>query len=323
MARVTRDDVARHAGVSVAVVSYVVNNGPRPVSADKRARVESAIHALGYRRDEVAASLSSRRSHIIGLLLPDAAHPYFADIARRIEDVAFALGYIVLVGNAADDRAREARHLATFIAHRVAGVIAILADLASDLPVEIEQLRDRIVLLDRIPHGWTGNAVAVDNRHGGRLAADRLLKKGRRKFLIVSGPPGFAHMNERVDGFLETLPESCEARVCNTPGFTFQAGATAIAESLASFDPDGVFCCSDTLAIGALAGLARMGRRVPDDVAVIGYDDVAQSALTVPSLTSVAQPTQAMAEQAVSLLLNQGAPCPPRLEPTLTERESG
>src|SRR5438093_6655391 len=163
---VTRDDVARQAGVSTAVVSYVLNDGPRPVSPEKRARVLEAIAELGYRRDAVAAALSSRRSRTLGLLLPDATNPFFADLAGRIEDAAFAKGYTVLIGNAAEDRAREARHLEAFLAHRVDGVIAILADLAAPLPAPLAQLSGRVVLLDRVPRDWGGPAVAADNRVG-------------------------------------------------------------------------------------------------------------------------------------------------------------
>ena len=144
----TRDDVARRAGVSTAVVSYVLNDGPRPVSPEKRERVLRAIAELGYRRDAVAAALSSRRSRTLGLLLPDATNPFFADLAGRIEDAAFAKGYTVLIGNAAEDRAREARHLEAFMAHRVEGVIACLADVAAPLPDLIEQLGH-----DRVPAG--------------------------------------------------------------------------------------------------------------------------------------------------------------------------
>src|SRR5215210_6359794 len=128
---VTRDDVARRAGVSTAVVSYVLNDGPRPVSREKRARVLEAIAELGYRRDAVAAALSSRRSNILGLLLPDATNPFFADLAG---------------------------HLEAFMAHRVDGVIAIVADLAAPLPAPLAQLAGRVVLLDRVPREWAGPA---------------------------------------------------------------------------------------------------------------------------------------------------------------------
>src|SRR5262245_15575257 len=202
---VTRDDVARRAGVSTAVVSYVLNDGPRPVSSEKRTRVLAAIAELGYRRDAVAAALSSRRSNTLGLLLPDATNPFFADLAGRIEDAAFARGYTVLIGNAAEDRAREARHLEAFMAHRVDGVIAILADLAAPLPAPLAQLGGRIVLLDRVPRDWDGPAVAADNRLGGRLAAERLVEIGRRRLVVLAGPTGFAHVGERVEGFGEAL----------------------------------------------------------------------------------------------------------------------
>jgi LacI family transcriptional regulator len=319
---VTRDDVARQAGVSTAVVSYVLNGGPRPVSPEKRARVLRAIAELGYRRDAVAAALSSRRSGTLGLLLPDASNPFFADLARRIEDLAFARGYTVLIGNAAEDRAREARHLEAFLAHRVDGVIACLADVAAPLPPPIEQLAERVVLVDRVPAGWAGRAVAVDNRRGGRLAAERLSAIGRRRLRVLAGPAGFSHVVHRVAGFRDGLPSGLAADAATAPSFDYASGRAVMAELLREGRPDGVFCCSDALAIGALSALASAGLRAPHDVAVVGYDDVPQAAVTVPPLTTVAQPIEAMAERALALLLDPAAPAPPPLPPRLVVRES-
>lgn len=320
--RVTRDDVAHRAGVSTAVVSYVLNGGPRPVSAEKRDRVLRAIEELGYQRDAVAAALSSRRSRILGLLVPDASNPYFADLARRIEDAAFARGFTVLIGNAAEDRAREARHLDAFFAHRADGVIACLADLAAPLPPPLRADPERFVLVDRVPPGWSGRAVAVDNRHGGRLAAERLLAGGRRRLAILAGPGGFAHVEDRVEGFRAALPPGHASACTAAHQFSFVEGRAAMVQLLAEQRPDGVFCCADSLAIGALAALAEAGLRVPEDVAVIGYDDVAQAAVTVPPLTTVAQPTDEIAEQALALLLDPDLPNPPLLAPRLVVRGS-
>lgn len=319
----TRDDVARLAGVSTAVVSYVLNDGPRPVSSEKRTRVLAAIAALGYRRDAVAAALSSRRSRTLGLLLPDATNPFFADLAGRIEDAAFARGYTVLIGNAAEDRAREARHLEAFISHRVDGVIAIVADLAAPLPAPLALLGGRVVLLDRVPRDWFGPAVAADNRLGGRLAAERLAGAGRRSLVVLAGPTRFAHIGDRIDGFAEALAGGSTCTVVPAEAFDFAAGRAAMASALGRIRPDGVFCCTDSLAIGALAALASAGLRVPADVALIGYDDVAQAAVTVPPLTTVAQPIAAMAERALELLLAGGPDGTSLLGPRLVARESG
>jgi LacI family transcriptional regulator len=319
---VTRDDVARRAGVSSAVVSYVLNGGPRPVSAERRARVLAAIGELGYRRDAVAAALSSRRSGTLGLLLPDASNPYFADLARRIEDAAFARGYTILIGNAAEDRDREARHLEAFLAHRVDGVIACLADLAAPLPPPLLRFPERFVLVDRIPPGWRGRAVAVDNWLGGRLAGEHFRAIGRQRLAVLAGPDGFAHVDDRVAGFRSALSGAAHLPVVVAERFDFAGGRAAMARLLDETSPDGVFCCSDALAIGALGALAMRGFRVPDDVALVGYDDVAQAAMTVPPLTTVAQPTDDIATAALALLLDPGLPNPPRLAPMLVVRGS-
>jgi DNA-binding LacI/PurR family transcriptional regulator len=208
------------------------------------------------------------------------------------------------------------------MAHRVEGVIACLADVAAPLPDLIEQLGDRVVLVDRVPLGWSGRSVSVDNRHGGRLAAEHLTGTGRRRLAVLSGPAGFTHVANRVGGFTAALPAGSTCDVAVAPSFDYASGHAVMTELLCDLRPDGVFCCSDALAIGALSAIARAGRRVTDDVAVVGYDDVAQAAVTVPPLTTVAQPTDAMAERALALLLDPAASPSPPLPPRLIVRES-
>jgi LacI family transcriptional regulator len=173
-----------------------------------------------------------------------------------------------------------------------------------------------------VPAGWAGRAVAVDNRRGGQLAAERLSAIGRRRLAVLSGPAGFAHVAHRVGGFRGALPPAQAGEVAVAPSFDYASGRAVMAELLRGARPDGVFCCSDALAIGALAAIAQAGLRSPQDVAVVGYDDVAQAAVTVPPLTTVAQPIEAMAEQALTLLLDPAAPTAPPLPPRLVVRES-
>src|SRR5262249_29762741 len=154
-------------------------------------------------------------------------------------------GYTVLIGNAAEDRAREARHLEAFLAHRVDGVIAILADLAAPLPAPLAQLSGRVVLLDRVPRDWAGPAVAADHRVGGPPAARRLVGPGRRRLVVLAGPTGFAHVNDRVEGFAAELPADASVSVVPAEAFDFVAGRAALAPALARGRPDGVFCCTD------------------------------------------------------------------------------
>jgi DNA-binding LacI/PurR family transcriptional regulator len=236
-----------------------------------------------------------------------------------VEDAAFARGYTVLIGNAAEDRAREARHLDAFFAHRVDGVIACLADVEAPLPAQLRDHPDRFVIVDRVPPGWSGRAVGVDNRRGGRLAADRLLARGCRRLAVLAGPRGFHHVTDRVEGFLS---RATTERIGRARQFSYAEGRRAMAALLAEGAPDGVFCCTDSLAIGALAAIAEAKLRAPDDVAVVGYDDVAQAAVSVPPLTTVAQPIEAIAEQALALLLDPALPNPPLLAPRLVARAS-
>jgi LacI family transcriptional regulator len=303
----TRDDVARLAGVSGAVVSYVLNNGPRPVSDRARARVLAAIEQLGYRRDDRAAALSSRHSRTLGLLIPDLTNPFFADLARRIEDIAFRRGFTVLIGNSAEDRAREVLQLDAFAAQRVAAVIAVLADVDAPLPDTLEAFGDRVVLVDRVPTGWIGSSVAVDNVRGGSLAALHLRRRGCRHPAILAGPSRFAHVSDRVRGFVRAQHTAPSPAIEFVDRFDFSSGRAG-AELLLARDPriDGLFCCTDVLAIGALAALRAAGRNVPGEVRVIGFDDVAQAAATEPALSTVAQPLDRIAAEACAIVF--GAP---------------
>ncbi|MBM4418056.1 MAG: LacI family transcriptional regulator [Chloroflexi bacterium] len=319
--RVTRNDVARRAGVSTAVVSYVVNDGPRPVSAEKRARVLKAIADLGYRRDNVAAALSSRRSGIIGLLVPDATNPFFADLARQIEDHVFARGMTVLIGNSEEERAREARHIEAFLSHRVDGVIAALADVDAPLPEALNAHRDRVVLVDRVPATWTGRSIAIDNGHGGWLAGRHLDLCGRARVAILAGPRGFRHVEDRVAGCRSGLGAGAAVSVIAADGFTFRDGVEAMRRAAAGA-PDAIFCLTDALAMGALAAIEERGWRVPRDIAVVGYDDVTLAEIARPRLTTVRQPIAEIARQALALLREPSAARTVVLRPDLVVRES-
>jgi LacI family transcriptional regulator len=309
---VTRDDVARRAGVSVATVSYVMNNGPKPVAAATRRRVVAAIEALGYRPNAIARSLRTRRTRILGLVLPDSANPYFAKLARAVEDAATARGYQVVVSNAAEDLTREARVIEALLRLQVDGLVWIPADLRAvrhDVtlpPVPTVQLDRALSMSIETP---LCDVVGSDNVAGGELAATHLLDLGHRRIAVLSGPRGHAHADDRLQGACASL-EKADVQL---PGshiaygdFSYAAGAMHAQTWLslpAGERPSAVICANDAMAIGVLSAAAGWGVRVPEDLSVVGYDDVPQATFTVPPLTTVAQPLEEMAIQAVNRLL--------------------
>ena len=304
----TRDDVASRAGVSSATVSYVVNNGPRPVAPETRTRVLAAIAELGYHPDNIARSLRVRQTHMLGLVLPDSANLFFAELARRLERQADAHGYSLLLCNSQEDVAREAKQLAALRNQRVDGIILIPADApGGNVPATLDGIP--VVALDRVPPDWVGDSVRTDARQGGALAVRHLLELGHRRIAFIHGPQRLAHARERLEGGLLALAEAgLQPRpVWQCPSsFDFAGGWNAARALLTLLERPTAFCCSnDAMAVGALAGLHALNLRVPHDVSVTGFDDVPLAAYAIPPLTTVTQPYDAMAATALTILLQR------------------
>ncbi len=328
--RPTRDDVAHRAGVSAATVSYALNTGPKRVSDDKRRRVLAACEELGYQPNLLARSLRSHHSQLIGLVIPDNANPYFASLARSLEDAAYARGFHVLVGNSADDLDRQRAHLNILLEMQVEGVIVIPADVRTTAHQEPLDLPIPTVLVDRHVASSSADVVAPDNELGGALAAEHLVTLGHRQLACISGPGYLDHTLARLRGITKVLALTGlpEPIVREASAFDYAAGACQAEQLLAAGAAfSALICATDAVAIGALSAAHAAGITVPQCLSVVGFDDVPQAAFTVPSLTTLAQPYQRMAEMAVDLLVTRigGTGRPPQrhlIPPTLVVRES-
>jgi LacI family transcriptional regulator len=288
-------------------VSYVVNSGPRPVSVDARRRVLEAIDELGYHPDGRARSLRLGRSHAIGIVLPDTTNPFFAEMAQAVEDAAYASGYAVLVCTTSDDIERERAHIANLASRRVDGLILMTARADQDLS-EFIGLGIPVVAMDRSPDDSPVSTIRVDNAHGARLGTQHLIEHGHERIAIIAGPVAAGVSRVRVKGFRRAMTTAGL-----TPGpvieasFDFEGGHRAAHELLATPErPEAVVVSSDVQAIGVLSAAAQLGVRVPEDVALVSFDGTRAGAFAVPALTSVAQPTAAMAERAFALLRGPG-----------------
>jgi LacI family transcriptional regulator len=308
---VKRDDVARRAGVSSAVVSYVVNDGPRPVAAATRLRVLQAIEELGYRPNGVARALRSRRTWSVGLVVPDNSNPFFAQLAHAIEDEAFARGYALLLGNASGDPGREESYLRAFQERQVDALIVVTNGPTKDLPRIYEGTIPMVVIADNPIPGLAASVVKVDNTEGARLATEHLISHGHRRVACVLGPHGSAPALERFTGWQRAMRDARlrpSADLVRWADFDRVDGYHAAADLLsARHRPAAVFVASDHQAIGVLRAAADRGVRVPEDLAVIGFDGIAEADYTVPRLATVRQPVDAMARRAVELLLPEPA----------------
>ncbi|MGN6405257.1 LacI family DNA-binding transcriptional regulator [Sinomonas sp.] len=297
---VTRNDVAKAAGVSPGVVSYVLNSGPRPVSAATRQRVLEAVVALGYKRDGLARSLRTGRSDTLGVILPDASNPFFAELARAIEDSAFRAGKSVLVCNSADDIERERSYLKTLAERRVDGIILVSASGEEDLS-DVLDLRIPIVTMDRYRAETAVSTVRFDNRHAGYVASKHLIEHGHELITIISGPHSTSVSEERISGYLQALAEAgLEPLPVEAARFTFSGGYEAMTACLKlKTVPTAAVCSSDVQAIGALAALADDGGHAPARMALVSIDGTRLARFTRPVLTAVRQPVEVMADLAV------------------------
>jgi len=304
-------EVAAEAGVSVGTVSNVLNR-PDKVAAGTVARVQAAIEQLGFVRNDAARQLRAGRSRSIGLVVLDVGNPFFTDLARGAEDRAAAAGLTVLLGNSDQASARESAYLDLFEEQRVHGVL--ISPLDDDSTEQLQRLRRRgtpTVLVDRQTDDRSFSSVAVDDVFGGHLAASHLIDQGRRRLAFVGGPDSIRQVADRLAG--------ARAAVAEHPGVTLEVVQT---ESLAVLDgraagealrsrpaperPDAVFAANDLLALGVLQALNMFGDvRVPDEIALIGYDDIAFAAAAVVPLSSIRQPSALIGSTAVELLLRE------------------
>jgi LacI family transcriptional regulator len=291
-------DVAAAAGVSATTVSHVIS-GRRPVGERTGAEVRAAMRELGYVPNHVAQSLRRGASRTIGLLVPDIANPYFAELARGAEDASEARGLSLLLCNTAFDAGREERYLEILRAGRVDGMLY-----AAGAPPRTERLAElartfQLVIVDEELEGVAASSVVSDNAHGGRLAGEHLRELGHRELLVLEGPQELRSARDRAAGFVAAFA-GCEARIERIAGdYRAERTAAAVAEAVAA-RRDGtppftaVFAANDLVALAAIEALDAAGVRVPQDVSVVGYDDTVLAGLVRPSLTTVRQPVQRM-----------------------------
>jgi LacI family transcriptional regulator len=302
-------DVAERAGVSVGTVSNVLNHREK-VSPDAVRRVREAIDALGYVRNDAARQLRVGRSSTVGLVVLDVRNPFFTDIARGAESEAARHGLSVILGNSGEDVQREAGYLDLFEEQRVRG---ILISPYREVGPHLRRLRERgtpTVLVDRRSDDEQFSSVSVDDELGGWLAADHLIKTGRRRILFTGGPFDIRQIIDRRAGAQRAVDsaDGVSFETVPTPAASVADGRATgeeIAARAPEERPDAVFAANDLIAMGVLQGLARHGIRVPEEIAIIGFDDIDFASAAVVPLSSVRQPSQLMGETALRILLSE------------------
>ena len=308
----TLEEVARVAGVSRATVSRVVNGNPK-VNPDARRAVERAVDRLGYVPNPAARSLVTRRSQSIGLVIAEPAGRVFEDpfFPRLLRGIGAALSsrdlqLILLMPQSSGEETRAERYLT---AGHVDG--ALLASLHGNdpLPQAVAARGVPVVVGGRPPRGSPVSYVDVDNLQGARTAVEHILATGRRRIATIAGPQDMPAGEDRLTGYhqaLESAGTARDAKLEADSDFTQQGGAEATRRILAARpDVDAIFAASDLMAAGAVQVLRAAGRRIPDDVAIVGFDDSPIAETTDPPLTSVRQPIEEMGREMVRLLVEQ------------------
>ena len=303
--RATRKDVAEKAGVSVAVVSYVINNGPRPVALETQAKVEKAIKELGYFPNELARSLARKQTATIGLIVPSLTNPVFAEIAESLERVCAAAGYAVMLSSTGRDPVREKKLAETLRSKQVDGVVILPSQEPQEILSSFRQAQIPTIVLEHdLPNT---HCIAIDDWQGGRLATQHLLSLGHRRIAMIKRETTSALSYLRAVAYRETL---IEAGIFPDPALVIEskAGHTAAYSAMQQLlalpnPPTAVFTHNDVLAVGAMRAIHDAGLRVPDDISVVGYDNTVNTAYLNPPLTTVKSPVAEMGRQAGQIIL--------------------
>jgi len=332
MARLTIHDVAERAGVSVGTVSNVLNR-PDVVAERTRERVEEAIEELGFVWNNTARQLRGIRNPSIALVVLDVANPFFTEVARGVERAASDAEHLVVLVTSESSPERETRALRLLDQQRVAGIlISPAAQRGSPYLAQLRRHGTRVVLLDRHRSRGDHCTVAVDDTSGASQVARHLIELGHTKIGLLNGPRDLKPCFERRDGFLKVLAErDIElAAGCDVEGaMTIEDGERAAGEMFdAGHVPTALFCGNDLMAIGAEQAAIARGLRIPDDIAIVGYDDIRFAATSPVPLTSVRNPAFELGFKAAELLIDEvtnGATHKHRsvlLHPELVARES-
>ncbi|MFC0213529.1 LacI family DNA-binding transcriptional regulator [Paenibacillus chartarius] len=301
----TIHDVALKSGVSVTTVSRVLNNRGY-ISETTRNKVFGAMKELGYQPNDIARSLLRKQSNIIGLIIPNVSHPFFSELADQVEYFAYQAGYKVLLCNSQLDPTKEWDYIEMLKRNRVDGIIMGSHTLEVD---EYLSLHSPIVTFDRkigesIPH------LGSDNYRGGQLATQHLIDRGCRKIAHICGNLKLQVLsNHRTDAFLDIVKKyGVEHLIIQTDMNVFdQRQYEILIQALLKEHPniDGIFATSDIIAAFAVKECIRAGKRVPEDVRIVGYDDVGAARWLTPELTSIRQPIDEFGRLAVELIRMQ------------------
>lgn len=300
--------VAHRAGVSIATVSRVFAD-PQAVSDTLRLRVLEAARALNYRPSRAARTLRVGTSQAVGVVIPDLENPFFTAVVRGIEGVLQAAGYTLLLANSDEDTARERHILETLRADGVAGIVFVPINAARDAYRDVLAPPLQVVAVDRLPTNLRPDLVTVDNVEGTRLGVEHLFALGHRDVALLGGPLRHSTATERERGYQEALRAAgrpVRAELVHYGDFREEGGYEGMKALLAlPRRPTAVFVANNLMTLGAFRALHEAAVRIPDEMALVGFDDMPWATSLNPPLTAVSQPSQEIGAAAADLLLDR------------------
>lgn len=306
---VTIDDVAKRAGVSTATVSRVINRN-YGVSDELQQRVLSAITELGYQPDRAARRLRANSSEVLGIIIPDIQNPYFTSVVRSIEDVAYEHQMTVLLCNTDDHFEKQENYIRALLAERVAGMILVPTITSRLQSLELLQRSGTpVVLVDRLLDRLAFDSVVVDHYQGAYTAVQHLIDIGYQRIALIVGEQALFPGRERHRGYQQALADNginYDSDLVRIDHFKIESGRQHARELLqAQNKPDAIFAASNLLTLGVLKAARELRLHIPEDIALVGFDDMPWASELNPSLTVVAQPAIEIGQEAFRLLLNR------------------
>jgi DNA-binding LacI/PurR family transcriptional regulator len=306
---VTMRQIAERAGVSIGTVSHVIND-TAPVRDKLRQRVVEAIRSLGYQPSQLARGLRRNQTSMLVMVIPDVTNPFFPAVIRGVEDVAYKSSFRLVLCNTDNDSRKEVSYLNEMRSYRPAGWL-VIPSVDSVLATHFRGSASRspVVCVDRQPEGWTEDVVLVANEAGSYSATRYLLRMGHRQLAVITGPLHLANAVERLRGFQRALGE---AKVQIEPDYVQEArfdrisgyhAATRLLRMLPR--PTAIFACNDLMALGVFLAARELGLHCPEDISIVGFDNLDFAEFTAPPLTTVHQPGYQLGTTAARLLLER------------------
>ncbi len=306
----TMRQIAERADVSIGTVSHVIN-GTAKVREKLRLRVLEAIRSLGYQPSQLGRGLRRNQTNMLGMIIPDVTNPFFPAVVRGVEDVAYKRSYRVVLCNTDNDPQKEISYLNDLRSYRPAGLLVIPAA-ESDITALLRSVVSSgppVVCIDRRPPGWDGDVVLVANEEGSYVATRHLVRMGHRHLAVITGPLHLTNAVERLKGFRRALAEarvSIESEYIQEARFDRPSGYQAALRLLRMVPrPTAIFACNDLMALGVLLAARELNLSCPEELSIVGFDNLDFAEFTAPALTTVHQPGYQLGATAARLLLER------------------